>query len=167
MQQPDDVIFIHTDAGDRPLEEVDAAYISSCDDLKELFELMNSFVLRRDLIADQLDAAKEFGGRQEDWFRRARSAYNFTREGIRRTKFRIDQLKGRTEGSEIELLKKRIRVLDGLLKTALEDQSQATKRAALEYSKSVDRQFIDKARVILGVDVCRQIHKEIEDAQKD
>ena len=167
MLQPDDVVFIHTDNSDSTIEEVDARYIAECTDLGELFELMNAFVLRRDLISDQLEAHKEFGGRDETWFNRARMAYNFSREGIRRVKYRIEQIKGRSEGTEIDLLRKRIRKLDDLLKEALEGQSQATKLAALEYSKSVDRQFIEKARVILGPDVCRQIQKEIEDAQAD
>jgi hypothetical protein len=153
MPSPNDVIFVREDSGDREVETVDSTYILECTDENELFELLNAFILRRDLISDQLEAAKTFDNQDEAWFRRARHAYNCTREGIRWIKYRQDQLNaakpprpGAGSGEEVSKLRHRISELGRLLAECQRGESQKTSRMKLEYQRSVDRQFIALCR---------------------
>lgn len=145
MQSPNDVMFVREDTGEREIETVDSAYILACTDETELFELLNAFVLRRDLISDQLEAAKTFDNRDEAWFRRARHAYNCTREGIRWVKFRQEQLSV-GDRPDVGKLKHRIAELGRLLAECQQGESQKTARMKLEHNRSVDRHFISLCR---------------------
>ena len=132
-----EIAYVNTVSPDEEVEEITDQHIAECVDPNELFEILNGLVMRRDSIHDQLETARTFGTDDQAWFKRALCAYNYTKEGIRKTKHRIDQVK-----SESELGRLRAQLAE-----ALRGSSQETKRLRLEHDKSVDRTFINLMRV--------------------